>query len=139
MGMGMHPCDHAGSISRFPLADARSESTPYSWRACRMATRDPDQAAELDQETLGGTPSDQSLLRRLQHGHEDASTEIYLRDAERLMALVKAQSSGDLARARRARGYRPVGLSYVFPACWPRAVHRAGRRGDLEVVPGDRT
>jgi RNA polymerase sigma-70 factor (ECF subfamily) len=43
-------------------------------------------------------PSDRSLLRRIQHGHGDASTEIYLRYAERLIALVKAQSSGDLAR-----------------------------------------
>ena len=42
--------------------------------------------------------SDRSLLRRLQHGQADASTELYLRYAERLLALTAAQSSPDLAR-----------------------------------------
>jgi RNA polymerase sigma-70 factor (ECF subfamily) len=37
-------------------------------------------------------------LRRLQHGQADASTELYLRYAERLLALAAAQSSPDLAR-----------------------------------------
>jgi DNA-directed RNA polymerase specialized sigma24 family protein len=48
----------------------------------------------------GPTPapaSDRSLLRRLRHGHSDASTELYLRYAERLLALAAAQSSPDLA------------------------------------------
>jgi RNA polymerase sigma-70 factor (ECF subfamily) len=63
-----------------------------------MGTRDPDEAAGIDRSPLTGNPSDQSLLRRFQHGHADASTEIYLRYAERLIALVKAQSSTDLAR-----------------------------------------
>src|SRR3954447_25024565 len=42
--------------------------------------------------------SDRSLLRRLQHGQADASTELYLRYAERLLALAAAQSSPELAR-----------------------------------------
>jgi RNA polymerase sigma-70 factor (ECF subfamily) len=37
-------------------------------------------------------------LRRLQHGQADASTELYLRYAERLLALAAAQSAPDLAR-----------------------------------------
>jgi RNA polymerase sigma-70 factor (ECF subfamily) len=45
-----------------------------------------------------GSASDRSLLRRLQHGQPDASTELYLRYAERLLALAAAQSSPDLAR-----------------------------------------
>jgi RNA polymerase sigma-70 factor (ECF subfamily) len=37
-------------------------------------------------------------MRRLRHGQADASTELYLRYAERLLALASAQSSPDLAR-----------------------------------------
>jgi RNA polymerase sigma-70 factor, ECF subfamily len=43
-------------------------------------------------------PSDRSLLRRIQHGQSDASTELYLRYAQRLMAVAAAQSSPDLAQ-----------------------------------------
>jgi RNA polymerase sigma-70 factor (ECF subfamily) len=42
--------------------------------------------------------SDHSLLRRFQLGQADASTELYLRYAERLRVLAAAQSSADLAR-----------------------------------------
>jgi RNA polymerase sigma-70 factor, ECF subfamily len=42
--------------------------------------------------------SDRSLLRRLQHGQADASTELYVRYAERLRTLAAAQSSPGLAR-----------------------------------------
>src|SRR5689334_11735551 len=42
--------------------------------------------------------SDRSLLRRLQRGQSDASTELYLRYAQRLHALAVAQSSPELAR-----------------------------------------
>jgi RNA polymerase sigma factor (sigma-70 family) len=63
-----------------------------------MATRENDEAAESRGDKSAGELSDQSLLRRFQHGHGDASTEIYLRYAERLIALVRAQSSSDLAR-----------------------------------------
>jgi RNA polymerase sigma-70 factor (ECF subfamily) len=42
--------------------------------------------------------SDRSLLRRLQSGHANASTELYLRYAKRLLALTTAQTSPDLAQ-----------------------------------------
>ncbi len=42
--------------------------------------------------------TDRTLLRRLQHGQPDASTELYLRYAKRLLMLAAAQSSPDLAR-----------------------------------------
>jgi RNA polymerase sigma-70 factor (ECF subfamily) len=42
--------------------------------------------------------SDRSLLRRVRLGSEDAATQVYLRYAQRLRGLVKAQSSPELAR-----------------------------------------
>lgn len=42
--------------------------------------------------------TDRTLLRRLQHGQADASTELYLRYAKRLLMLAASQSSPDLAR-----------------------------------------
>jgi RNA polymerase sigma factor (sigma-70 family) len=45
-----------------------------------------------------GAVSDRSLLRRFQRGQADASTQLYLRYAERLHALAMAQSSRELAR-----------------------------------------
>jgi RNA polymerase sigma-70 factor (ECF subfamily) len=42
--------------------------------------------------------SDRSLLRRVQGGQPDASTQLYLRYADRLHALVTSQSSRELAR-----------------------------------------
>ena len=43
-------------------------------------------------------PSDRSLLRRIQHGHSDASTELYLRYAQRLIAVAAAETSPELAQ-----------------------------------------
>ena len=57
----------------------------------------PEEPASEDDPAAGGV-SDRSLLRRFQRGQADASTEIYLRYAERLLALADAQSSPDLAR-----------------------------------------
>src|SRR6516162_9882809 len=45
-----------------------------------------------------GDVSDRSLLRRFQQGQTDASTELYLRYAQRLMAVAASQTSSDLAR-----------------------------------------
>src|SRR5438093_198831 len=42
-------------------------------------------------------PSDRSLLLRFREGSQDAATLLYLRYAQRLLALVHAQSSLDLA------------------------------------------
>jgi RNA polymerase sigma-70 factor (ECF subfamily) len=63
-----------------------------------MATRECDESAATPLQPAAGTPSDRSLLRRLQHGQADASTELYLRYAERLLALTAAQTAPDLAR-----------------------------------------
>lgn len=60
---------------------------------------DPDSPAAPDPEPPApDAATDHSLLRRLQHGQADASTELYLRYAERLHALAASQSSADLAR-----------------------------------------
>jgi RNA polymerase sigma-70 factor, ECF subfamily len=63
-----------------------------------MAIPKPDEPIPLPGEHAQGTASDRSLLRRLQHGQSDASTELYLRYAERLLALAASQSSPDLVR-----------------------------------------
>jgi RNA polymerase sigma-70 factor, ECF subfamily len=63
-----------------------------------MATPEPDEPLPLLGQRVKGRVSDRSLLRRLQHGQSDASTELYLRYAERLLALAASQSSADLAR-----------------------------------------
>jgi RNA polymerase sigma-70 factor (ECF subfamily) len=63
-----------------------------------MATREPDEPVATPSQPAQGTASDRSLLRRLQHGQADASTELYLRYAERLLALAAAQTAPDLAR-----------------------------------------
>jgi RNA polymerase sigma-70 factor (ECF subfamily) len=49
----------------------------------------------MDEEPIG--PSDHSLLLRFQRGQGDAATALYLRYAQRLQALVRAQSGVDLA------------------------------------------
>lgn len=51
----------------------------------------------LDGPAAGEEPSDRSLLRRIQAGRSDAATELYLRYAERLRALVHKQRGADLA------------------------------------------
>jgi RNA polymerase sigma-70 factor, ECF subfamily len=45
----------------------------------------------------GSQPSDLSLLTRYRNGSQDAATELYLRYAERLRGLARAQLSADLA------------------------------------------
>src|SRR5689334_207958 len=42
--------------------------------------------------------SDHSLLRRVKLGHDDAATGLYLRYAQRLLALTRSKSSPALAR-----------------------------------------
>ena len=63
--------------------------------------------------------SDHSLLRRVQGGQPDASTELYLRYAHRLHALVAAQSSPDLARRVDAEDI----VQSVFRTFFRRAAH----------------
>jgi RNA polymerase sigma-70 factor (ECF subfamily) len=63
--------------------------------------------------------SDRSLLRRVQGGQPDASMQLYLRYAERLHALVMAQSSPDLARRIDAEDI----VQSVFRTFFRRAAH----------------
>lgn len=63
-----------------------------------MVTPEPDEPIGESGRSAPAMATDRSLLRRLQHGQSDASTELYLRYAERLRALTAAQSSSDLAR-----------------------------------------
>jgi RNA polymerase sigma-70 factor (ECF subfamily) len=63
-----------------------------------MTKPEPDAQGPQPGPPHGGEVSDRSLLRRLQHGQADASTELYLRYAQRLLALAAAQSSPELAR-----------------------------------------
>jgi RNA polymerase sigma-70 factor, ECF subfamily len=63
--------------------------------------------------------SDGSLLRRFQGGQHDASTELYLRYAERLHSLVAAQSSKGLARRVDAEEI----VQSVFRTFFRRAAH----------------
>jgi RNA polymerase sigma-70 factor (ECF subfamily) len=63
-----------------------------------MVTPAPDEPAPPAEPRAQETASDRSLLRRLRHGQADASTELYLRYAQRLLALAAAQSSPGLAR-----------------------------------------
>lgn len=48
-------------------------------------------------ESTGGPHSDHSLLLRFQRGQGDAATDLYVRYADRLLALVRAQRGADLA------------------------------------------
>lgn len=63
-----------------------------------MVNPEHDEPASSPAPAEPGEVSDRSLLRRLQSGQDDASTELYLRYAKRLLALTAAQSSADLAR-----------------------------------------
>jgi DNA-directed RNA polymerase specialized sigma24 family protein len=63
-----------------------------------MVTPGPEESSPRQDSSVPGGASDQSLLRRLQEGRTDASTELYLRYAQRLMALATAQTSSDLIR-----------------------------------------
>jgi RNA polymerase sigma-70 factor (ECF subfamily) len=62
-----------------------------------MVTPDPEKSCSPQDSPSVGHVSDRSLLRRLQQGHTDASTELYLRYAQRLMAVAASQTAADLA------------------------------------------
>ena len=78
-----------------------------------------DQMGTPDETSSPEGTSDGSLLRRFQGGQHDASTELYLRYAERLHALVVAQSSKDLARRVDAEEI----VQSVFRTFFRRAAH----------------
>ncbi|MFO0841257.1 MAG: sigma-70 family RNA polymerase sigma factor [Gemmataceae bacterium] len=73
-------------------------------------------------------PSDQSLLVRLRGGEQDAATQLYLRYAARLRALVRSRSSAQLARR--------VEPEDIVQSVFRRFFHRV-LRGDYEVPPGE--
>ena len=86
--------------------------------------RSPEETSSLER------TSDGSLLRRFQRGQHDASTELYLRYVERLLALVVKQSSKDLARRVDAEEI----VQSVFRTFFRRAAH-----GHYTVPDGEET
>lgn len=79
-------------------------------------------------ETPGEEHSDRSLLRRFQQGQSDASTELYLRYAERLRALAAAQTSPALAHRVEPEEI----VQSVF-----RTFFRRASRGEYSVPDGE--
>jgi len=73
-------------------------------------------------------PTDHSLLRRFRGGNEDAATELYVRYAHRLRALVKARCSSELARRVEPDDI----VQSVF-----RRFFRRVRQGDYDVPAGE--
>src|SRR5207248_2352055 len=78
--------------------------------------------------TPSGETSDRSLLRRFRGGSEDAATQLYLRYANRLMALARANRSTDLAARLDAEDI----VQSVF-----RSFFQAARQGQYEVPEGE--
>src|SRR3954469_15267255 len=73
------------------------------------------------------SPSDHSLLARLRRGQQDAATQLYLRYAQRLRALVQARCSTQLAQRVEPDDI----VQSVFRRFFQRAV-----QGDYDVPPG---
>jgi RNA polymerase sigma factor (sigma-70 family) len=76
----------------------------------------------------GSEASDHSLLRRFRGGNTHAATQLYLRYAHRLRALVKARCSAELARRIEPDDI----VQSVFHRFF-----RGVRRGHYDVPPGD--
>src|SRR5262245_29286691 len=83
--------------------------------------------AEAPLRELAGR-SDGSLLRRLRGGQQDAATELYLRYASRLRALVRGRCSSRLAQQVEPDDI----VQSVFRRFFRRVV-----RGDYDVPPGE--
>jgi RNA polymerase sigma-70 factor (ECF subfamily) len=73
-------------------------------------------------------PSDHSLLRRFRRGNQDAATQLYLRYAHRLRALVRANCSTELTRRLEPDDI----VQSVF-----RRFFRRVLTGDYDVPPGE--
>jgi RNA polymerase sigma-70 factor (ECF subfamily) len=76
----------------------------------------------------GLAPSDHSLLRRFRGGSQDAATQLYVRYAHRLRALVKARCSTELARRVEPEDI----VQSVF-----RRFFRRVSQGDYDVPAGE--
>jgi RNA polymerase sigma-70 factor (ECF subfamily) len=63
-----------------------------------MVTSGPEGSCSPQDSSSPGDVSDRTLLRRFQQGQTDASTELYIRYAQRLMAVAASQTSADLAQ-----------------------------------------
>jgi RNA polymerase sigma-70 factor (ECF subfamily) len=76
----------------------------------------------------GKESSDHSLLRRFRRGSQDAATQLYLRYAHRVRALVKANCSAELARR--------VEPDDIVQSVFGRFFRRVSQ-GDYDVPPGE--
>ena len=76
----------------------------------------------------GEVPSDHSLLVRLRGGQQDAATQLYVRYAQRLRALVRARCSSQLVRRLEPDDI----VQSVF-----RRFFRHVLQGDYDVPPGE--
>jgi RNA polymerase sigma-70 factor (ECF subfamily) len=81
-----------------------------------------------DDSASSSASTDRSLLRRLRRGSQDAALQLYLRYAQRLRALAKAQCSADLARRIDTEDI----VQSVFGSFFRRA-----REGYYDVPAGD--
>jgi RNA polymerase sigma-70 factor (ECF subfamily) len=84
--------------------------------------------AELSHAREGAQVSDQSLLRRFKLGQGDAATGLYLRYAQRLLALARTKSSPALARRVEAEEI----VQSVFGSFF-----RGAQQGYYDVPAGD--
>src|SRR5262245_38552489 len=78
------------------VADADPPFDCRYWRRAVMA--DHDDRGRTAPDTPTADASDHSLLRRIRRGSQDAAAELYLRYANRLRALARAQCSAELTR-----------------------------------------
>jgi RNA polymerase sigma-70 factor, ECF subfamily len=63
-----------------------------------MSMTEADTTPAQDRPAPGEGPSDRTLLERIRLGSQDAAAQLYLRYAQRLRDLARAQCSADLAR-----------------------------------------
>jgi RNA polymerase sigma-70 factor (ECF subfamily) len=93
-----------------------------------MRPSDPDGTVPSNDASRGEGSSDESLLRRFQRGDADASTELYLRYADRLRALAESQSSPALARR--------VGPEEIVQSVF-RTFFRRAAQGEYAIPDGE--
>src|SRR3954462_13845992 len=91
-------------------------------------TNMPEPPGDPEAAATGSITSDRSLLARLRGGQQDAATELYLRYAQRLRALVRARCSTQLARRLEPDDI----VQSVF-----RRFFRRVLQGDYDVPPGE--
>lgn len=85
-------------------------------------------ASSAESEADAALHSDQSLLRLLRGGSQDAATQLYLRYANRLRALAKTQFSAELARREELDDV----VQSVFGSFF-----RGATRGQYDVPEGE--